>query len=114
MSVNKIAHFELLSTNVSALKTFYGQAFGWKFKDYCDHYAAVEGVDLEGGFNGDAQSRSQAPLIMIESAGLEASLDQVQNAGGAITKPIFAYPGGRRFHFRDPAGNELAIFQPEE
>ncbi|QHN05186.1 VOC family protein [Granulicella sp. WH15] len=112
MSENKIAYFELPSTNVSALKEFYGQLFGWTFQDYGDDYAAVENGGLEGGFNGDPASKSKAPMVIVETADIRTTLKRVQEAGSTITMQIFAYPGGQRFHFLDPSGNELAIFQP--
>jgi predicted enzyme related to lactoylglutathione lyase len=111
MSENKIAYPELPSTDVPALKTFYGQLFGWIFQDYGDDYAAVEGAGLDGGFNGDPDTRPKAPLAIIETKNIEDMLRRVQDAGGTITMPTFSYPGGRRFHFRDPSGNELAVMQ---
>ena len=65
------------------------------------------------GLNGDAGDATAAPLVVIEVDDLEAALGQVEAAGGAITRPIFAYPGGRRFHFREPSGNELAVYVNE-
>jgi predicted enzyme related to lactoylglutathione lyase len=112
MSQNKIAYVELPSTNVATLKTFYGQLFGWTFQDYGDDYAAVEDAGLEGGFNGDSASKSKAPLVLIETADILSTAERVKAAGGTITMPIYEYPGGRRFHFLDPSGNELAVFQP--
>jgi predicted enzyme related to lactoylglutathione lyase len=109
MAQDKIGYVELPSSDVARLKSFYGQLFGWRFHDFGDDYAAVDGSGVEGGFNGDPASRSKAPLIMIESADTQA---RVLQAGGSISVPIFAYPGGRRFHFFDPSGNELAVFQP--
>jgi predicted enzyme related to lactoylglutathione lyase len=112
MAQNKIAYVELPSTNVATLKTFYGQLFGWTFQDYGDDYAAIEDAGVDGGFNGDAAGKSKAPLVIIESIDIQATLEQVKAAGGTITMPIYGYPGGRRFHFIDPSGNELAVFQP--
>jgi len=112
MSENKISYLELPSTDVAALKTFYGQLFGWTFQDYGEDYAVVEGGGLEGGFNGDPASKSKAPMVMVETTDIRTMLKRVQEAGGTITMQIFAYPGGQRFHFLDPSGNELAVFQP--
>jgi predicted enzyme related to lactoylglutathione lyase len=112
MNQEKIGYIELPSENVATLKTFYGQLFGWTFHDFGDDYAAVDGAGLEGGFNGDAASKSKAPLVMIESGDIVATHAKVVQAGGVISVPIFAYPGGQRFHFVDPSGNELAVFQP--
>jgi uncharacterized protein len=112
MSQNKIAYVELPSTNVPTLKTFYGQLFGWTFEDFGDEYAAVHDAGLEAGFNGDPGSQSKAPLVIIEATDIQATFEQVKAAGGTITMPIYGYPGGKRFHFLDPSGNELAVFQP--
>lgn len=111
MSENKIAYLELPSSDVSALKTFYGQLFGWTFLDFGDDYAAIEGAGLDGGFNGDPGTKPKAPLVIIETVDLEIMFKRIQEAGGTITMPIFAYPGGQRFHFLDPSGNELAVLQ---
>ena len=112
MAKDKIAYLELPATDVAALKVFYGQLFGWTFQDYGDDYAAIEGAGLDGGFNGDLRAKPAAPLAIIETADIGSTLKRVQDAGGTITMPTFAYPGGQRFHFLDPSGNELAVFQP--
>lgn len=104
----KLNYIELPGGRLDEVKAFYGAAFGWTFQDYGPEYAAFnEGLD--GGF--DAQSDAiQTPLPVLYANDLEAMLAKVEAAGGAIVKPIFAFPGGRRFHFRDPAGNELAVW----
>jgi predicted enzyme related to lactoylglutathione lyase len=112
MTQEKIGYIELPAGDVAALKAFYGALFGWTFHDFGDDYAAVDGAGVEAGFNGDAASKSQAPLVMIESRDIAATQAKVLEAGGRITQAIFAYPGGRRFHFVDPGGNEMAVFQP--
>ena len=95
--------------DLPALKTFYGQAFGWAFTDYGPSYAAfAEGLD--GGFDGDAAAQTEKPLVVLYAHDLEAMAAKVQAGGGVIVKPIFSFPGGRRFHFRDPSGNELAVW----
>ncbi|MFT4114282.1 VOC family protein [Silvibacterium sp.] len=114
MSKNPIVYLELPSTDVAELKRFYGSLFAWTFQDYGEDYAALEGAGLDGGFNADAASRPKAPLAILESKELEVTLERVKAAGGEITVPIFAYPGGRRFHFRDPQGNELAVLQHDQ
>ncbi|MBS1800209.1 MAG: VOC family protein [Acidobacteria bacterium] len=111
MSANKIAHLELPSVDVAALKKFYSSLFGWTFQDYCPNYVALEDAGLDGGFNADSSHNTKAPLAIVETSDLEAMEKKVREAGGTITLPIFAYPGGRRFHFRDPQGNELAVMQ---
>ena len=90
-----------------AHKAFYAQAFGWSFQDYGPAYAAFsEGLD--GGFTPDAMTPK--PLPILYASDLEAMQAKVEAAGGAITHAIFAFLGGRRFHFRDPSGNELAVW----
>lgn len=111
MSEKKISYIELPSTDVARLKKFYGQVFGWTFQDYGDDYAALENAGMDGGFNGDA-SRSETPLVMMETPDIRTMITRVEQAGGTITVPTFQYPGAQRFHFRDPDGNELAVFQP--
>lgn len=106
----KLDYLEMAAGNgsIDSVKAFYSAAFGWTFTDYGPSYSAYsEGLD--GGFDGSAQAGTK-PLPVLFSENLEKSLDAVTNAGGRIVKPIFAFPGGRRFHFTDPAGNELAIW----
>lgn len=93
---------------LASVKAFYAAAFGWRFTDYGPSYAAfAEG--LGGGFDGSAQWETK-PLPVIYAEDLERTLDAVTAAGGEIVRPIFSFPGGRRFHFTDPAGNELAVW----
>ena len=91
------------------VKAFYSAAFGWTFTDYGPSYAAF-GEGLDGGFQGDAAEAPQKPLPVLYSGDIEAALAAVEQAGGKIVKEIFSFPGGRRFHFLDPAGNELAVW----
>jgi len=94
--------------SLDSVKAFYSAAFGWTFTDYGPSYSAFsEGID--GGFDG-ATSRDTKPLPVLYSENLERSLNAVIEAGGRIVRPIFTFPGGRRFHFADPAGNELAVW----
>jgi predicted enzyme related to lactoylglutathione lyase len=103
----KLDYLELPGGDLPATKTFYADAFGWQFIDYGPSYAAFnEGLD--GGFDVDAAT--QKPLPVLWAHDLEAMVQKVTAAGGEITLPIFDFPGGRRFHFRDPAGNELAVW----
>lgn len=94
---------------MDVVKAFYSAAFGWSFTDYGPDYAAFsEGLD--GGFQSDATEGPAKPLPILYSEDLERALDAVKDAGGRIARPIFAFPGGRRFHFVDPGGNELAVW----
>ena len=106
-----IHYIEFVTTEVAAAKRFYTAAFGWEFEDYGPEYAsfsrATAGID--GGFMQGAPSAG-GPLIVLYATNLEAAEQAVLAAGGAITVPAFAFPGGRRFHFSDGAGNILAVW----
>jgi predicted enzyme related to lactoylglutathione lyase len=109
----KLDYVEMPATGATLdrTKAFYSAAFGWSFTDYGPTYAAFsEGLD--GGFQADASEAPAAPLPVLYSGEVEATLAAVEAAGGEILKEIFSFPGGRRFHFRDPAGNELAVWGP--
>lgn len=107
---NHIDYVELPSGQLGASKTFYAAAFGWTFTDYGPSYAAFENAGLDGGLQGDEGEATGAPLIVVYADDIEATLEKVTGAGAEITAPIFEFPGGRRFHFRDPSGNELAVW----
>lgn len=107
----KIDYLELPAAGetLDSVKAFYSAAFGWTFTDYGPTYSGfAEGLD--GGFQANATEGALKPLPVLYSEALEATLAEVESAGGKIVKPIFSFPGGRRFHFRDPAGNELAVW----
>ena len=105
----KLDYLEMPGGDLPAVKAFYAGVFGWRFTDYGPEYAAFsEGLD--GGFYADRAEASPAPLPVLYSTDLEATLAKVAAAGAEILRPIFDFPGGRRFHFRDPAGNELAVW----
>ena len=106
----KIDYVELPGTDLPATKSFYGKAFGWTFTDYGPTYAAFGDSGLDGGFQADPAEVAASPLVVIFATDLEAMLAKVAAAGGEVIRPIYSYPGGRRFHFRDPSGNELAVF----
>jgi uncharacterized protein len=104
----KIDYVEQPGGPLEAVKAFYQQAFGWRFTDYGPSYAAFsEGLD--GGFDADPET-PRRPLVVLYATDLEAMQARVRDEGGVITREIFAFPGGRRFHFRDPAGNELGAW----
>jgi hypothetical protein len=107
----KIAYLELPAHDIPASRTFYEGLFGWTFQDFGPTYTAFSDSGTPGGFNADPAERTVAPLAVIESPDLEATQKNILEAGGKITLPIFSFPGGRRFHFSDPAGNELAVMQ---
>ncbi len=111
MRVNgAIDYVELPGQNLSEIKRFYAGAFGWRFLHYGPTYVAVEGAGLDAGFQADPAEAAAKPLVILYAQHLETMRDEVVAAGGEITRPIFPFPGGRRFHFRDPAGNELAVW----
>ena len=105
-------YIELPSTDNMAMKAFYGAVFGWTFQDWGPTYVAIHGAGVEGGFDMDSDRApsGQGALVIIYSDDLEASEQAVKEAGGNVTVPIFSFPGGRRFHFKDPSGNELGIW----
>lgn len=105
----KVDYVEFPAGDLIGLKRFYEAAFGWRFTDYGPSYAAFE-EGLDGGFDADAASATAKPLVVLYAHDLEVMQTKVEAAGGAVVKPIFAFPGGRRFHFRDPSGNELAVW----
>jgi uncharacterized protein len=111
MPILKIAYLELPAQDIPTTQAFYANLFGWTFTGYGPTYTAFSDSGTDGGFNADPAERTAAPLPVIESPNLEATQQAVLDAGGKITLPIFSFPGGRRFHFTDPAGNELAIMQ---
>ena len=104
-------YFELKAVDLERTKQFYTSALGMTFTDYGPQYAAVETGPVALGFA--AGDEPVAPLPAFESDNLEESLQAVTHAGGKIVKAIFAFPGGRRFQFTDPSGNEIAIFQAD-
>ena len=113
MPKTPITYIELPSLDIEASKHFYSSLFGWTFEDFGPSYSAFHEAGIEGGFNGDTADRTRAPLVVLQTDELDGVFEQVKAAGATITVPIFPFPGGRRFHFKDPNGNELAIMQPE-
>lgn len=106
----RIDYVEFPVPDIAAAKRFYGEAFGWTFQDWGDDYASFEDGRLAGGFRRDADPPLGGPLVVLYAVDLEAVLAAVESAGGTIEKPIFPFPGGRRFEFRDPAGHLLAVW----
>jgi predicted enzyme related to lactoylglutathione lyase len=106
-----IDYIEFSVTDMAAAKAFYGAAFGWEFNDYGPDYAGIRRGDGEaGGLRQDASVQRGGPLVVLFSEDLDATAAKVREAGGRITKEPFSFPGGRRFHFEDPSGNELAVW----
>ncbi|HWN20307.1 MAG TPA: VOC family protein [Gemmatimonadales bacterium] len=107
----RIDYIEFSVKSVPDAKRFYGQAFGWTFEDYGPDYASFSDGRLGGGFQTAAKVQTGGgPLVIIYATDLEAMEQKVRQAGGGIARPIFSFPGGRRFHFTDPSGYELAVW----
>ncbi len=112
----KINYIELPANNLATVKTFYATAFGWSFVDYGPDYASITDAGLDGGFfKSEKASTTQmgSALVILYSNDLEATQQKVSEAGGEINQAIFSFPGGRRFHFKDPNGNELAVWSDQ-
>jgi hypothetical protein len=105
-----IDYIEFTAPDLPAIKKFYGEAFGWNFQDWGDEYASFSDGRVDGGFARSDSKANKGPLVILYSTDLEAQQQKVIDAGGTITKDTFSFPGGRRFHFADPAGNELAVW----
>lgn len=107
----RIDYVELNVGDIARSKNFYGDAFGWTFTDYGPDYCEFNDGRLKGGLTttGPVQA-SGGPLVILYADNLEDTVTRVQKAGGEIVKPIFSFPGGRRFHFSDPDGYELAVW----
>ncbi len=107
----RIDYVELPSATAHELtRGFYAKAFGWKFTDYGPDYSATTTGDVDVGLNGHPDEALSAPLPVIRVDDLEQAYDAVVKASGTIAKAIFSFPGGRRFHFIDPSGSELAVW----
>ncbi len=102
---------ELPARDLPAAKAFYAAAFGWTLTEFGPSYSCTLTGDVDLGLQGDAEEAPAAPLAVVAVDDLEAAQAAVERAGGAVTKRIFAFPGGRRFHFADPDGLELAVMQ---
>lgn len=110
---DKINYVEFPARDIEATKTFFQSVFGWSFEDYGPNYTAFSNQGIDGGFfKSEAASSADAgaALIVLYSDALEAVQGKIEQAGGDIVKPIFPFPGGRRFHFKEPSGNELAVW----
>lgn len=115
MTGTRIDYVELPSATAHELtRAFYSKAFGWEFTDYGPTYSATTNGTADMGLQGDPSDGISAPLPVIRVENIEAALDAVTKAGGIIAKPIFGFPGGRRFQFIDPSGNELAVWTAAE
>lgn len=105
----QIQYIEFLSPDLERIKAFYTASFGWVFTDYGPGYTAFEGTHVDGGFAQGTAIRGSI-LIVLYSDDIESTKKRVLQAGGVLTQDIFSFPGGRRFQFTDPDGNELAVW----
>lgn len=109
----RINYIELPARDIEATKQFYSDAFGWTFVDYGPDYVSFQQAGMDGGFyksDNVASTRTGSALVVLYSVELESMQATVEECGGEIIKSIFSFPGGRRFHFADPNGNELAVW----
>ncbi len=112
----KINYVEFPAKNIEATKTFFTKVFGWSFVDYGPEYTAFSNEGIDGGFfqsNLSVSTEKGSALIVFYSKDLEQTQTKIESAGGSIIKPIFSFPGGQRFHFGDPNGNEYAVWSDE-
>jgi predicted enzyme related to lactoylglutathione lyase len=106
----RIDYIEFPVTDVAAAKRFYGDAFGWRFEDYGPDYVSFQDGRLSGGFTKADRVQPGGPLVVLFAVDLAAAERRIIKAGGRIVRPAFSFPGGRRFHFADPSGHELAVW----
>jgi len=109
----QIDYIEFPAADLNAAKNFFGAVFGWSFEEFGDDYMAFSDAGVDGGFyRSDLASRASdgGALVVFYSAELEVTRANIEAAGGRIVKEVFAFPGGRRFHFTDPNGNEFAVW----
>jgi len=109
----KINYLEFPAKNIKATKEFFTTVFDWSFVDYGPDYTAFDNAGLDGGFFSSEQTISTnngSALVVFYSDALEQTQKKIENAGGAIIQETFSFPGGRRFHFADPNGNEFAVW----
>ena len=113
----KINYVEFPAKDIESTKAFFTSAFGWEFIDYGPEYTAFTNEGLDGGFfksDKFVSTESGSALIVFYSNALENTQSKIEASGGMIIKPIFSFPGGRRFHFSDPSGNEYAVWSDVE
>jgi predicted enzyme related to lactoylglutathione lyase len=106
----RIDYIEFLTTNMEDTKRFYSGIFGWTFTDYGPDYASFDDGRLRGGFADAPDVRAGGPLVVLYAMSLETLVPRIVEHGGRITRETYEFPGGRRFHFADPSGNELAVW----
>ena len=109
----KISYIEFPSRDIARTREFFETVFGWTFKDFGPEYTAFSNAGIDGGFYASdmtATTETGSALVVFYSERLQETQEKILQAGGSITKPLFSFPGGRRFHFNDPNGNEYAVW----
>lgn len=106
----QIDNIEFVVTDIERSKAFYGTVFGWRFTDYSPAYCEFTDGRLTGGFTPIGTVRPGGPLVILYADDLAGTQHRIEAAGATIVEPIFSFPGGRRFHFQDPDGYELAVW----
>ena len=109
----RIDYIEFPTTDIEATKKFYSEIFGWSFTDYGPDYASFKDGRLAGGFASSAAVRGGGPLVVLYAMNLAEIEAAIRERGGQIVQETFEFPGGRRFHFTDPSGNELAVWSDQ-
>ncbi len=112
----KINYVEFPSKNLRETKDFFTKVFNWKFQDFGPEYTSFSDQGMDGGFfqsDKNSTTNTGAALIIFYSNNIEATQEKIIKAGGNILKPIFSFPGGRRFHFSEPSGNEFAVWSDQ-
>jgi predicted enzyme related to lactoylglutathione lyase len=106
----QIDYLEFPSRDGLRSRRFFEEAFGWSFVSYGPSYSGIEAAGIDVGIQGDSAEATAAPLVIVRTTDLEAAQRAVELAGGVVTRAAFNFPGGRRFHFREPGGNEMAVW----
>lgn len=106
----RIDNIEFNVSDIARSRDFYGKAFGWSFTEYGPTYCEFTDGRLTGGLTTGGQIRPGGPLVILYADDLAATQTRLEHAGAKIVKPVFEFPGGRRFHFEDPDGYELAVW----
>jgi predicted enzyme related to lactoylglutathione lyase len=106
----RVDYIEFLTTDIEETKSFYSEIFGWKFTDYGPEYTSFTDGRLAGGFASAPAVATGGPLVVLYATNLEQIEAKIRESRGRIVRETFEFPGGRRFHFTDPSGNELAVW----
>lgn len=110
MAELKIDYVEMASEKIGASREFFARAFGWEFTAYGPEYLAFDNAGIDGGLGVADEGRATPPLVILKADDLEEAQARVEEAGGVVVREIFSFPGGRRFHFTEPGGNEMAVW----